>query len=79
MTPMTYTAIGPDQNVHVEPLEGLRLNEPVVMHIKYEPATTGFYRLQIYSLDFNDTENNPDTQQRAIDESNFETGLLGIF
>lgn len=39
----------------------------------YDAATTGTYRAQLYSVNFNDTEANADTQQLVTPEYMFET------
>jgi hypothetical protein len=48
------------------------------LSVTYNPDTTDFYRLQLYSINFNDTNANPDTQQRALPAQNYETGVVSI-
>jgi hypothetical protein len=46
--------------------------------VNYDPTARGFYQLQLYSLNYNDTAANPNTHQRALPESRYETDALSI-
>lgn len=46
--------------------------------VEYDPATTGFYQLQLYSFNHNDIAGDPDTYQRMQPESVYETDPLSI-
>lgn len=52
--------------------------ETFTLTVEYDPATSGFYQMQVYSLNFNNVNDDPDTQQRALDESDYETDSLSI-
>lgn len=52
--------------------------ETFTLTVEYDPATAGFYQLQLYSLNFNNSNADPDTAQRALDESDYETDALSI-
>lgn len=52
--------------------------ETFTLIVEYDPATSGFYRLQLYSFNHNDTSADPDTYQRVLPESTYQTGQLSI-
>jgi hypothetical protein len=52
--------------------------ETFTLTVEYDPATAAFYQLQLYSLNFNNSNADPDTQQRALDESDYQTDALSI-
>ncbi len=52
--------------------------ETFTLTVEYDPATAGFYQLQLYSFNFNDSNGDPDTAQRALDASDYETDSLSI-
>ncbi|MEX0918133.1 MAG: hypothetical protein WDZ93_03180 [Candidatus Paceibacterota bacterium] len=43
------------------------------LSVSYTPAADDFYRVQLYSVNWNDTNADPDVQQRALPEQNYET------
>lgn len=52
--------------------------ETFTLTVEYDPADSGFYKLQLYTINYNDTSADPDTYQRALPESKFETESLSI-
>ena len=52
--------------------------ETFTLTVVYDPSTTGFYKLQLYTINYNDTSDDPDTYQRALPESRYETESLSI-
>ncbi len=52
--------------------------ETLTLTVEYDPDTSGFYKLQLYSINYNDTNDDPDTYQRALPESRYETESLSI-
>jgi peptidoglycan hydrolase-like protein with peptidoglycan-binding domain len=52
--------------------------ETFTVVVEFDPATSGFYQLQLYSINYNDTESDPDTYQRTLPESTYETEPLSI-
>lgn len=52
--------------------------ETFTLTVEYDPSSSGFYRLQLYSFNFNDTDANPDTYQRALPENDYETDPVSI-
>lgn len=52
--------------------------ETFTLTVEYNPTISGFYRLQMYSLNYNDTAANPDVYQRALPESTYETNSVSI-
>jgi peptidoglycan hydrolase-like protein with peptidoglycan-binding domain len=48
------------------------------LSVSYDPDTTNFYRVQLYSLNYNDTNADPDTQQRALPAQDYETDVISI-
>lgn len=46
--------------------------------VTYTPASEDFYRVQLYSVNFNDTNAAPDVQQRALPEQNYETEFVSL-
>lgn len=43
------------------------------LNVSYTPVSDDFYRVQLYSVNYNDTQAAPDVQQRALPEQDFET------
>jgi hypothetical protein len=52
--------------------------ETFTLTVEYDPQDAGFYRLQLYTINYNDTGANPDVFQRALPESRFETQSVSI-
>ncbi len=52
--------------------------ETFTLTVEYDPVAEGFFQLQLYSINFNIANANPNTQQRALDESDYETDSLSI-
>lgn len=52
--------------------------ETFTLTVEYDPTAQGFFQLQLYSLNFNVANSNPNTQQRALDESDYQTGTKSI-
>lgn len=48
------------------------------LSVSYTPASDDFYRVQLYSVNFNDTNAAPDVQQRALPEQNYETDFESL-
>lgn len=48
------------------------------LSVSYDPTVTDFYRVQLYSVNFNDSNTTPDVQQRALPESDYETDVVRI-
>ena len=47
--------------------------ETFTLTVSYTPDADDFYRVQLYSVNFNTENANPDTQQRALPEQDYET------
>jgi Putative peptidoglycan binding domain len=52
--------------------------ESFTLTVEFDPNVTGSYKLQLYSVNFNDTNADADTQQRALPVEDYETGSLTI-
>ena len=52
--------------------------ETFTLTVEYDPAITGSYKLQLYSLNFNTVNADADKQQRANPEEDFDTDSLTI-
>ncbi|MEM9336959.1 MAG: hypothetical protein AAGA35_03835 [Patescibacteria group bacterium] len=52
--------------------------EEFTLTVEYDPTAAGFFQLQLFSLNFAVTNADPTTQQRALDESDYETDALSI-
>jgi len=52
--------------------------ETFTLTVVYNPGTSGFYGVQLYSFNFNDSNAAPDTYQRALPGSDYETDPLSI-
>lgn len=52
--------------------------ETFTLTVEYDPSVAGFYQLQLYSFNFNDTNAAPDTAQRALPSEDYETDALSI-
>jgi len=52
--------------------------ETFTLTVEYDPQDAGFYRLQLYTINYNDAENDPDVFQRALPASKYETKSLSI-
>lgn len=52
--------------------------ETFTLTVEYDPATEGFYQLQLHSFNFATTNANPTTQQLALPAEDYETGSLSI-
>jgi len=52
--------------------------ETFTLTVSYDPGVSGFYGLQLYSLNFNVANAAPNTQQRALPEEDYETDPLSI-
>lgn len=52
--------------------------ETFTLIVEFDPDSEGFYKLQLHSINYNDTDANPDTYQRALPASTYETDPLSI-
>lgn len=52
--------------------------ETFTLTVEFDPNVTGSYKLRLYSVNFNDTNADADTQQLALPEEDFETSSLTI-
>jgi len=52
--------------------------ETFTLTVEYDPVAEGFFQLQLFSLNFNIANSDPNTQQRALDESDYQTDALSI-
>ncbi len=52
--------------------------ETFTLTVEFDPNITGSYKLQLYSVNFNDTNADADTQQLALPEEDYETDSLTI-
>ena len=52
--------------------------ETFTLTVEYDPITEGFYDLQLYSLNFATSNENPTDQQLALPSSDFESDFLSI-
>ncbi|MEK7638604.1 MAG: hypothetical protein AAB388_00405 [Patescibacteria group bacterium] len=52
--------------------------ETFTLSVEFDPATSGFHQLQLWSLNFNIANSDPNESQRALDESDYETDSLSI-
>ena len=52
--------------------------ETFTLTVEYDPAITGSYKLQLYSLNFNTTNADANTQQKANPSEDYETDSLTI-
>jgi hypothetical protein len=52
--------------------------ETFTLTISYDPGASGFYGVQLYSLNFKTSAGNPVTQQRALPAEDYETDPLSI-
>ena len=52
--------------------------ETFTLSVEFDPATEGFFQVQLWSLNFNVADADPNTVQRALDESDYETDSLSI-
>jgi hypothetical protein len=52
--------------------------ETFTLTVVYNPGTSGFYGVQLFSFNFNDAASNPDTYQRALPAADYETDALNI-
>jgi peptidoglycan hydrolase-like protein with peptidoglycan-binding domain len=52
--------------------------ETFTLTVEYNPEDEGFYRLQLYTINYNDTEADPEVFQRATPESTYRTQYLSI-
>ena len=71
---LTSTADTDGTNFRVDEGE----TETFTLTVEYDPAAPGFFQLQLYSLNFAVAAGNPTTQQRALEESDYETDALSI-
>lgn len=46
--------------------------------VEYDPESKAFYKVQLYSLNWNNSPLAPSTQQRVLPEGNYETSVLSI-
>ncbi len=46
--------------------------------VEYDPEAKSFYKVQLYSLNWNTSPAAPTTQQRVLPEGNYETSVLSI-
>jgi peptidoglycan hydrolase-like protein with peptidoglycan-binding domain len=53
--------------------------ETFTLTVNYDPTTAGsFFQVQLYSLNFNDSNADPDTQQKATPAADFQTDQISI-
>lgn len=52
--------------------------ETFTLTVRYNPATSGFYRLQLYSFNYAENNANPTAQQVAVPQQNYDTPYLSI-
>jgi hypothetical protein len=52
--------------------------ETFTLTVEYDPNVTGSFKLQLYSVNFNDTNADADTQQVALPDEDFQTDSLTI-
>lgn len=52
--------------------------ETFTLTVEFDPATSGFHKVELYSVNFNDTNADADTQQLTTPASNFDTDEISI-
>lgn len=52
--------------------------ETFTLTVEYDPSTQGAYRMQLHSLNFKDSNGDPDTQQLTIPVEDYRTNYLTI-
>ncbi len=52
--------------------------ETFTLTVVANPSTTGFHKVQLYSVNWNNTNDDADTQQRALPAEDYETDTLNI-